>query len=95
MKAYLTKEGGQIAVSPLSVHLSPCLPDGKIDYLIVFWLFFFLPSLCSFYQVFDATNTTRERRDLILAFVKENAFKVSLAKFIIFLLFYSFSPFGL
>uniref|UniRef100_A0AAQ4S9D3 6-phosphofructo-2-kinase/fructose-2,6-bisphosphatase 2 n=1 Tax=Gasterosteus aculeatus aculeatus TaxID=481459 RepID=A0AAQ4S9D3_GASAC len=26
--------------------------------------------------VFDATNTTRERRDLILAFVKENAFKV-------------------
>ncbi|XP_038583902.1 6-phosphofructo-2-kinase/fructose-2,6-bisphosphatase 2-like [Micropterus salmoides] len=39
VKAYLTKEGGQIAV-------------------------------------FDATNTTRERRDLILAFVKENAFKV-------------------
>ncbi|CAL8340935.1 unnamed protein product [Merluccius merluccius] len=26
--------------------------------------------------VFDATNTTRERRDLILAFVHENAFKV-------------------
>ncbi|XP_020559252.1 6-phosphofructo-2-kinase/fructose-2,6-bisphosphatase 2 isoform X6 [Oryzias latipes] len=26
--------------------------------------------------VFDATNTTRERRDLIQAFVKENAFKV-------------------
>ncbi|CAF91432.1 unnamed protein product, partial [Tetraodon nigroviridis] len=26
--------------------------------------------------VFDATNTTRERRDLILAFGKENAFKV-------------------
>ncbi|KAG7250053.1 hypothetical protein CRUP_027326, partial [Coryphaenoides rupestris] len=25
--------------------------------------------------VFDATNTTRERRDLILAFVHENAFK--------------------
>nr|XP_046238777.1 6-phosphofructo-2-kinase/fructose-2,6-bisphosphatase 2 isoform X3 [Scatophagus argus] len=39
VKAYLTEEGGQIAV-------------------------------------FDATNTTRERRDLILAFVKENAFKV-------------------
>lgn len=27
-------------------------------------------------QVFDATNTTRERRDLILNFVKENAYKV-------------------
>uniref|UniRef100_A0A665XEC5 6-phosphofructo-2-kinase/fructose-2,6-bisphosphatase 2 n=1 Tax=Echeneis naucrates TaxID=173247 RepID=A0A665XEC5_ECHNA len=36
----------------------------------------FLPFLSSFYQVFDATNTTRERRDLIQAFVKENAFKV-------------------
>ncbi|KAM9758949.1 6-phosphofructo-2-kinase/fructose-2,6-bisphosphatase 2 isoform 6-T6 [Menidia menidia] len=39
VKAYLTGEGGQIAV-------------------------------------FDATNTTRERRDLIQDFVKENAFKV-------------------
>ncbi|CAL8351727.1 unnamed protein product [Gadus morhua 'NCC'] len=39
VRAYLTDEGGQIAV-------------------------------------FDATNTTRERRDLILAFVQENAFKV-------------------
>lgn len=29
--------------------------------------------------MFDATNTTRERRDLILAFVKENAFKVRVA----------------
>uniref|UniRef100_A0A8C5TX61 6-phosphofructo-2-kinase/fructose-2,6-bisphosphatase 2 n=1 Tax=Malurus cyaneus samueli TaxID=2593467 RepID=A0A8C5TX61_9PASS len=27
-------------------------------------------------RVFDATNTTRERRDLILSFAKENAFKV-------------------
>lgn len=35
------------------------------------------PCFPSFHnQVFDATNTTRERRDLILAFVKENAFKV-------------------
>lgn len=31
-----------------------------------------------FFQVFDATNTTRERRDLIQDFVKENAFKVKL-----------------
>lgn len=42
----------------------------------------FLLLLCViFCQVFDATNTTRERRDLILAFVKENAFKVKLDQF--------------
>ena len=29
-------------------------------------------------QVFDATNTTRERRDLILNFAEENSFKVDL-----------------
>lgn len=29
------------------------------------------------YQVFDATNTTRERRHMILNFAKENDFKVS------------------
>lgn len=28
-------------------------------------------------QVFDATNTTRERREVILAFAKENGYKVS------------------
>uniref|UniRef100_A0A8C4VKR7 6-phosphofructo-2-kinase domain-containing protein n=1 Tax=Gopherus evgoodei TaxID=1825980 RepID=A0A8C4VKR7_9SAUR len=39
VKAYVTEDGGQIAV-------------------------------------FDATNTTRERRDLILNFAKENAYKV-------------------
>uniref|UniRef100_A0A8C2L1R0 6-phosphofructo-2-kinase/fructose-2,6-bisphosphatase 2 n=1 Tax=Cyprinus carpio TaxID=7962 RepID=A0A8C2L1R0_CYPCA len=37
-------------------------------------------SLCeviiSLRQVFDATNTTRERRNLILSFAKENAYKV-------------------
>uniref|UniRef100_A0A8C5I0M6 6-phosphofructo-2-kinase/fructose-2,6-bisphosphatase 2 n=1 Tax=Gouania willdenowi TaxID=441366 RepID=A0A8C5I0M6_GOUWI len=31
---------------------------------------------CFFHQVFDATNTTRERRELILNFAKENAYKV-------------------
>lgn len=30
-----------------------------------------------FPQVFDATNTTRERRDIILDFGAENGFKVS------------------
>lgn len=28
------------------------------------------------FQVFDATNTTRERRDMILNFAEENSFKV-------------------
>lgn len=36
-------------------------------------------SLLVLCQVFDATNTTRERRDLILNFAKENAFKVVLS----------------
>lgn len=37
-----------------------------------------LTNACSdFLQVFDATNTTRERRELILNFGKENDFKVS------------------
>lgn len=30
-------------------------------------------------QVFDATNTTRERRELILNFAKDNAYKVRTA----------------
>lgn len=34
---------------------------------------------CPFLQVFDATNTTRERRDMILQFGSENDFKVSVA----------------
>lgn len=36
------------------------------------------PSRC-FFQVFDATNTTRERRELILKFGRENGFKVRVA----------------
>ncbi len=32
---------------------------------------------CVFPQVFDATNTTRERRDMIREFGAENGFKVS------------------
>ena len=30
-------------------------------------------------QVFDATNTTRERRALILQFARENGYKVPMA----------------
>lgn len=34
-------------------------------------------------QVFDATNTTRERRHMILHFAKENDFKVSQPSYLI------------
>lgn len=69
VKSYLLSEGGQIAVS----GPSPCPLDRLRPS-------FQEPShLLSSNQVFDATNTTRERRDLILAFGKENAFKVTLA----------------
>lgn len=69
-----------------SVTLSACvsmLPHFKSFKAARAQLFsLFLLLLCViFYQVFDATNTTRERRDLILAFVKENAFKVKLDQF--------------
>ncbi|XP_015283299.1 PREDICTED: 6-phosphofructo-2-kinase/fructose-2,6-bisphosphatase 2 [Gekko japonicus] len=36
----------------------------------------YLTEDCGQIAVFDATNTTRERRDLILTFAKENSFKV-------------------
>lgn len=70
VKAYLTEEGGQIAVSPrhlISRRSKPSSADENHSRIF--------PSFHN--QVFDATNTTRERRDLILAFVKENAFKVN------------------
>lgn len=49
-------------------HLKQLVCAIKCD-LICVWI-----SCCL--QVFDATNTTRERRELILNFVKDNAFKV-------------------
>lgn len=45
-------------------------------------------NLLSSNQVFDATNTTRERRDLILAFGKENAFKVNARSYLFCLAVY-------
>lgn len=56
--------------------------------------FFFTATTCNLIwseypiQVFDATNTTRERRELILNFAKDNAYKVTDA---LFLLWYSIS----
>lgn len=71
VKTYLNEEGGQIAVR---IQPNSCLA-------------MFLPNMnytkecvkrhsCVFIQVFDATNTTRERRELILNFAKDNAYKV-------------------
>lgn len=69
VKAYLNEEGGQIAVrkhktvSVFAVH----------RHSFQFDLVWISSVAC---QVFDATNTTRERRELILNFAKDNAYKV-------------------
>lgn len=68
---------GQGAVSPGTSFLEVT----SLTYL-VFWQILLNSSLgsllCPFFsQVFDATNTTRERRHMILHFAKENDFKVS------------------
>lgn len=71
VKIYLNKEGGQIAVR------AP-----KIAKTFFFYLSVdknkncFLTCFAVTRQVFDATNTTRERRELILNFAKDNAYKV-------------------
>ena len=82
MKAYLTEESGQIAVSLTASSLSPPLqqpsctaPLGSTSVGLCFLVPIPLPRGLSS-QVFDATNTTRERRDLILNFAEENSFKV-------------------
>lgn len=89
VKAYLTEDNGQIAVSlpgpfPISVSIlstawlcSPTLGRPWRDF-VARWVPTPLPRGLSS-QVFDATNTTRERRDLILNFAEENSFKVGSA----------------
>lgn len=82
MKAYLTEESGQIAVSlpclfPILISTQETAQPHPDSALVGFQ--FSLPAhlLCGLSpQVFDATNTTRERRDMILNFAKENSFKV-------------------
>lgn len=72
-------EGGQIAVSVLSVLWTVSVPlCCRLSEAL---------NLLSSHQVFDATNTTRERRDLILAFGKENAFKVKARSYLFVWLF--------
>lgn len=72
VKAYLTEEGGQIAVSASLSPIERMQTNRRRSEPFPTYVF------SSSNQVFDATNTTRERRDLILAFVKENAFKVNI-----------------
>lgn len=82
VKAYLTEESGQIAVSLpclfpilISVQETAQPPVGSA---LAGFQFSQPPHLLRGFspQVFDATNTTRERRDMILSFAKENSFKV-------------------
>lgn len=69
MRQYLTQEGGQVAVGG---RLKALLPDwgGEGGGLRVFHI------RSTSQQVFDATNTTRERRDTIIQFAEQNGFKV-------------------
>lgn len=68
VRSYLKDEGGQVAVS---------FPSCIMCFLKIWsrcWILSYKAALCLF-QVFDATNTTRERRELILKFGAENSFK--------------------
>lgn len=38
------------------------------------------------FQVFDATNTTRERRGTIIAFAEQNGFKVMLVSLVVMIM---------
>lgn len=48
-----------------------------VDLVIYFLMCLDLNEALFALQVFDATNTTRERREVILSFAKENGYKVS------------------
>lgn len=67
VKNYLTEEEGQVAVS----ICFKCINKFRHNKKRVDHHYHIFP------QVFDATNTTRERRDIILEFGAENGFKVS------------------
>lgn len=68
MRQYLTQEGGQVAVGEmLNAQHQQCDK----------FLHFFSHVLSMSEQVFDATNTTRERRETIIEFAEQNGFKVN------------------
>lgn len=77
---YLSLEEGQVAVRG---QKDPCIPLGSAPHspppprLRLSSHLGLSALLSSLTQVFDATNTTRERRDLILQFAKEHGYKVS------------------
>lgn len=64
VRQYLRVEGGQVAVSSRQLGAAPTAGAQRTSR-------FFLP-----FQVFDATNTTRERRGTIVKFAEQNGFKV-------------------
>lgn len=69
VRQYLTEDGGQVAVSQMFI----------VVVVEQSWLNTVCKSSASaalFCQVFDATNTTRERRETIIQFAEQNGFKV-------------------
>lgn len=66
VRHYLSVEGGQVAVS--SSFCPYIAKDYYINTCVTKELLLF--------QVFDATNTTRERRGTIVKFAEQNGFKV-------------------
>lgn len=66
VRQYLSVEGGQVAVSALCC---PQVPHSRSPFLSIH-------NIVLLFQVFDATNTTRERRMTIVKFAEQNSFKV-------------------
>lgn len=70
VRQYLTEQGGQVAVGQvLDCVLVEMFGAGQIK------LIHYCPVCVE--QVFDATNTTRERRETIIQFAEQNGFKVN------------------
>lgn len=70
VKSYLKDEGGQVAVS-FPPGIISCLEN--VSPRSAHWSH---ATVDHPFQVFDATNTTRDRREMILKFGAENNFKV-------------------
>lgn len=72
VRQYLTEDGGQVAVGQML---------GVAIRMVFYATFYYRILKCVFcpavMQVFDATNTTRERRHTIIQFAEQNGFKVS------------------
>ncbi|KAI1229700.1 hypothetical protein IHE44_0010882, partial [Lamprotornis superbus] len=76
VRTYLSSEEGQVAVRPRPLpKINPSMSKRSPPNFFGGEGFKFLPQPPTS-KVFDATNTTRERRDVILQFAKENGYKV-------------------